>query len=43
VGFSLHKSEAFNPYLEHEANGVDFFQRTNDCYLVGNTCPINIT
>ena len=33
LGLSLHKSEAFNPYLEHESNG-DFFQHTNDCYLV---------
>jgi hypothetical protein len=34
VGFSLHKSEAFNPYLEHESNGVDFFQHNSECYLV---------
>ena len=34
VGFSLHKSEAFNPYLEHESTGMDFLTHNSDCYLV---------
>lgn len=34
VGLSLHKSEAFNPYLEHESSSMDFLTHNSECYLV---------